>query len=142
MSRKSPYILTVILCLAACSGPAPVLYPNAHLESVGKDAAEQDIESCKEVASTAGADEGSGRAGQVATNTAVGAGAGAASGAIGGLISGAAGIGSLIGAASGAVYGLISGLFSSGGSSHTSQANMNIVNRCLQERGYEVAGWE
>ena len=134
-------MLSAMLFLAACSGPAPVLYPNDHLQSVGKEAAEQDIESCREVASTSGADEGSGRAGQVATNTAVGAGAGAASGAIGGLISGAAGIGSLIGAASGAVYGLISGLFSSG-SSQPNQANMNIVNRCLQERGYEVAGWQ
>src|SRR5215217_9540530 len=141
MASLRPYMLAGLLCCAACSSAEPVLYPNAHLQSVGQDKAEEDIESCREVADSAGAGEGIGRAGQVATNTAVGAGAGAASGAVGGAISGSAGIGSLIGAASGAVWGLISGLFSSG-SSHPNQANMNIVNRCLQERGYEVAGWQ
>jgi hypothetical protein len=136
-------IIMVALFAAStgCSGAKPVLYPNSHLQSVGQKAAEQDIDRCREFAESAGADEGSGRTGQVATNTAVGAGAGAASGAVGGAISGSPGIGSLIGAASGAVWGLLSGLFSSGRSS-PSQAHVNIVNRCLTEQGYEVAGWE
>ena len=111
------------------------------LQSVGNETAEQDIEACKEAAETAGADEGSGKAGRVATSTGVGAGVGAASGAVGGAISGAAGQGSLIGAASGAVWGLLTGLFSAG-SSQPSQAFTNYVNRCLQERGYEVTGWQ
>jgi hypothetical protein len=131
----------VLLILGGCSGPAPVLYPNAHLKSVGADAAEGDIDICREMAEAAGAKQGSGRAGEVATDTAVGAGVGAASGAVGGAISGAAGQGSLIGLASGAVWGLLTGLFRSG-SSHPSQAYVNFVNRCLEERGYEVAGWQ
>jgi hypothetical protein len=127
--------------LAGCSGPAPVLYPNPHLESVGKEIAEQDIEACREMAKEAGARERTGQAGQVATNTAVGAGVGAASGAVGGAISGAAGRGSMIGAASGAVWGLLSGLFRSG-SSQPNQAYVGFVNRCLHEKGYEVTGWQ
>lgn len=133
--------LALAVLLVACSGAQPVLYPNAHLQSIGKEAAQRDVEACRELAEAAGAEEGSGTAGQVATSTGVGAGIGAASGAVGGAISGAAGSGSLIGAASGAVWGLLSGLFRAG-SSAPNQAYINFVNRCLQERGYEVTGWQ
>jgi len=134
----------VVLTLSACSGARPVLYPNAHLESVGKEAAEQDIETCKQLAESAGAEEGSGKAGRVATGTAVGAGAGAASGALGAVISGAsAGLGSMVGAASGAVWGLLTGLFYAvAGPSQPNQAYTSFVNRCLQEKGYDVTGWQ
>lgn len=137
--------LLVVLMLSACSSARPVLYPNAHMQSVGKETVEQDIETCKELAKSAGAEEssGSGKAGRVATGTAVGAGAGAASGALGAVISGAsAGLGSMVGAASGAVWGLLTGLFYAvAGPSQPSQAYTGFVNRCLQEKGYEVTGW-
>ncbi|MBI3356779.1 MAG: hypothetical protein HY038_08430 [Nitrospirae bacterium] len=132
-----------VLFISACSSAHPVLYPNAHLESVGKDGADQDIEACKQMAESAGAEEDSGKGGRVATNTAVGAGVGAASGAVGGAISGAAGRGSMIGAASGAVWGLLTGLFSAAVSpSQPNQAYTNFVTKCLQEKGYEVTGWQ
>lgn len=137
----------IVLMLAACSSARPVLYPNAHLQSVGKDAAEQDIEVCKEMAESAGAEEhsGGGKVGRVATGTAVGAGAGAASGALGAVISGAsAGLGSMVGAASGAVWGLLTGTYHAlvGPSRQPNQAYTGFVNRCLQEKGYEVTGWQ
>ncbi|MDF0652441.1 MAG: hypothetical protein CV081_08655 [Nitrospira sp. LK265] len=131
------------LMLSACSSARPVLYPNAQLESVGKDGAERDVEACRRLAESAGAEErGGGKTGRVATSTAVGAGAGAASGAVGGAITGAAGRGSMIGAASGAVWGLLIGLFHAVGPSRPSPAYTNFVNRCLQEKGYEVTGWQ
>ena len=139
--RQTAWTLCAVMLLSACSSPQPVLYSNTHLQSVGEEAADQDIEACRELAEAAGAEEGSGKAGQVAKSTAIGGGAGAASGAIGGLISGGAGLGSLIGAASGAVWGLLMGLFSTG-SSQPSQAYTNYVNRCLQDKGYEVTGWQ
>lgn len=126
--------------LAACSGPKPVLYQNAHLQSVGKEAAEQDIEACKQMAEEAGAQQGSGKTGQVAKSTAMGGGVGAASGAVGGAISGSPGLGAAIGAASGAVWGLLMGLFTS--NSQPNPAYTNYVNRCLQDKGYEVTGWQ
>lgn len=129
------------MMLSACSSAQPVLYSNAHLQSVGKEMAEQDIKACRQLAESAGAEEGSDKAGRVATSTAVGTGVGAASGAVGGAISGAAGQGSLIGAASGAVWGLLMGLFNAG-SAPPSQAYTNYVNRCLQDKGYEVTGWQ
>jgi len=143
MKRYIAYLVCGLFFLSACSSAHPVLYPNAHLESVGKEAAGQDIEDCKQLAESAGAEEGSGKAGRVATGTVVGAGVGAASGAVGGAISGAAGRGSMIGAASGAVWGLLTGLFHAAvGPSQPNQAYTNFVNRCLQEKGYEVTGWQ
>ena len=126
--------------LTACSSAKPVLYPNAHLQSVGKEAAEQDIQECRQMAEAAGAEQKSGKAGQTAKNTAVGAGVGAASGAVGGAITGSPGLGAAIGAASGATWGFLISLFSSG--SQPSQAYTNFVDRCLQEKGYEVTGWQ
>ena len=111
MRHRDLSIIGGSLLLAGCSTAQPVLYPNAHMQSVGKEIVAQDIEACRQLAEAAGAEEGSGKAGRVATGTAVGAGVGAASGAVGGAISGAAGRGSMIGAASGAVWGLLTGLF-------------------------------
>jgi hypothetical protein len=142
MMHKVAPIIGGSLLLAACSTAHPVLYPNAHMQSVGKEIAAQDIEACRQLAETAGAEEGSGKAGRVATGTAVGAGVGAASGAVGGAIFGAVGRGSMIGAASGAVWGFLMGLFRASGSSQPNQAYSNFVNRCLQEKGYEVTGWQ
>lgn len=143
MTRVRISFIVSLLVLTACSSAHPVLYPNAHLKSIGKEAAEQDIEDCKQLAESAGADEGAGTGGRVATGTAVGAGVGAASGAVGGAVVGAAGSGSAIGAASGAVWGLLTSLFYAGfGPSQPNQAYTNFVNRCLQEKGYEVTGWQ
>jgi hypothetical protein len=143
MKRSIAYLVCGMFLLSACSSARPVLYPNAHMQSVGKEAATQDIDDCKKLAESAGAEEGSGKAGRVATGTAVGAGVGAASGAVGGAIYGAAGRGSLIGMASGAVWGLLTGLYHVfAGPSQPNQAYTNFVNRCLQEKGYEVTGWQ
>jgi hypothetical protein len=140
--RKFP-ILLVVLLLGGCSGSKPVLSSNAHLASAGKEAAENDIQDCQKMAKTAGATEGAGKTSKVASSTTVGAGVGAASGAVGGAISGAAGAGSAIGAASGAVWGLLMGLWNAAASpSQPNQAYTNFVNRCLQDKGYEVSGWQ
>jgi Glycine-zipper domain len=143
MKRSFIYLVGGLFLFSACSSAHPVLYPNAQFRSVGKEVAEQDIEACKQLAESAGAEEGAGNESRVATSTAVGAGVGAASGAVGGAISGAAGTGSAVGAASGAVWGLLMGLWHAAfGPSQPSQAYTNFVNRCLQEKGYEVTGWQ
>lgn len=135
-------ILVVVLavCLTACSTPRPILYPNAHLQSVGQAVADGDIEECESKAKAAGADRQTGGAGEVATGTAAGAGLGAAGGAVGGAISGGAGIGAAIGAASGAAVGFLGTIF--GRRSAPSAAYTNFVDRCLREKGYETTGWQ
>ena len=143
MKRSIAYLVCGMFLLNACSSARPVLYPNEHMQSVGKEAAAQDVEDCKKLAESAGAEEGNGKAGRVATGTVVGGGVGAAAGAVGGAISGAVGRGSMIGAATGAVWGLLTGLYHAfAGPSQPNQAYTNFVNRCLQEKGYEVTGWQ
>ena len=132
----------LMLGLSACSSTKPILYPNPHFQSVGKEIAEQDIEACKHLAESSDAEQGTGRAGNVATSTAMGAGVGAAGGAVGGAIYGAAGQGSLVGAASGAAMGLLRGLYYMARPAQPNQAYVNFVSRCLQEKGYDVTGWQ
>jgi hypothetical protein len=130
----------LVVSLTGCASPRPILYPNAHLQSVGQAAAARDVEECERLAKAAGADRGSGRAGEVATGTAVGAGVGAAGGAVGGAIRGGAGIGAAIGAATGAVVGFLTSIFRrrpAPGPAYT-----NFVDRCLREKGYEPTGWQ
>jgi OmpA family protein len=133
-------VVVLVLGLTACSTARPVLYPNAHLQSVGQATADLDIKDCEDRAETAGADRQEGGVGEVAAGTGVGAGVGAAGGAVGGAISGGAGIGAAVGAASGAVIGFLSSLF--GRRSGPSAAYTGFVDRCLREKGYEPIGWQ
>lgn len=132
----------IVFGVSACSSTKPILYPNSHFQSMGREAAEQDIEACKQMAESSGAQEGSGKGGNVAASTAVGAGVGAASGAVGGAIYGSAAQGSIVGAVSGAVAGLLRGIFYAARPAQPDQAYANFVSRCLQEKGYEVTGWQ
>jgi hypothetical protein len=124
--------------VAACA-PKPILYPNAHYQQVGADAAEQDIAACSEMAKEAGAKPSQGKTGQVAGNTAAGGAVGSAAGAVGGAVVGRPGPGAMVGAASGATAGFLRGLFRR---SPPNSAYKQFVDRCLEERGYEPVGWE
>jgi hypothetical protein len=139
-ARRSLPVVLVLLWMTACSTVRPVLYPNAHLQSVGQAVADRDITECEQKAEAAGVDRREGGVGDVAAGTGVGAGVGAAGGAVGGAISGGAGIGAAIGAASGAVVGFLSSLF--GRRQGPSATYTNFVDRCLREKGYEPIGWQ
>lgn len=132
------FLVLLVSLMAACA-PKPILYPNAHLKEVGEDAAEQDIEECRDMAKEAGATPSQGKTGQVAGRTAAGGAIGSAAGAVGGAVVGRPGPGAMIGAASGATGGFLRGLFRR---SPPSQAYKHFVDRCLKERGYDPVGWE
>ena len=62
------WLASALLCAAsavACSHQ-PILYPNAHLNQVGQDTANNDIKACRQVATTAGRGPGVGKVGSVA----------------------------------------------------------------------------
>jgi len=124
--------------LASCA-PKPILYPNQHYKEAGRDAADQAIEACSQMAKDAGATSSRGKTGQVAGSTAGGGAVGSAAGAVGGAVVGHAGRGAMVGAASGATAGFLRGLFRR---SPPSQAYKEFVQRCLKERGYDPVGWE
>jgi outer membrane lipoprotein SlyB len=124
--------------LAACAGtPNPVLYPNAHLQTVGQATAQRDIAQCRQLASTSGVAEQ--RDGQVGTNAAAGAAVGGASAGAWGLVRGNAAENALAGAAAGAAAGTVRGAIKN---SETSPVYKNFVQKCLRDRGYEVIGWQ
>ena len=131
--------IPLTLMAVGCASPAPVLYPNAHLEAVGRAAAERDIEDCQAQAEAHGASAEEGKGGKVAGSTAAGGGAGAATGAAGGAVRGVPGTGAAIGAATGAAAGLVRGLFTP---SQPSQVYKRFVENCLWDLGYEPIGWD
>lgn len=135
--------LVAALTVSGCATtPQPVFYTNEHLQTVGKEAADQATLECRSQAEQAGARNGaSGAVAATAESTAVGAVVGAASGAVGGAIVGAAGTGSAIGAASGATAGLLRALFGLW-NSPPDPAYAAYMTRCLQDRGFETVGWE
>jgi hypothetical protein len=135
---RLPMVLSA-LGLLACATARPVLYPNDHLRTVGQVAADQDIAECRSMAEAAGASRGSSAGGEAVKSTVGGAAAGAAAGAVGGAVVGSPGSGSAIGAASGATAGVLRSIF---GRSGPDPVYVSFVNRCLQERGYEIVGWD
>jgi len=132
----------LILCLAACAGPEPMLRSNAKFQLQGREAAKLDVAVCQKKADAAGLKPGAGnRSGNVATGAGLGLIAGAAVGASSGLIGGLPGV--TIGAAVGGALGVIVGSF--GGAYKPLEPDppyADAVVRCLIEKGYDVSGWQ
>jgi hypothetical protein len=127
----------ICLLLMACSQKRPVLYPNYHLQQVGEEAAQNDIDECIRSAKEYGASSSSN--GEVAKRTAEGGAVGAAGGAASGAVFGSAGRGAAAGAAGGAAVGFVRGLF---GSREPDPVFRRFVEKCLREKGYEPVGWK
>jgi hypothetical protein len=137
--KRPSIVLLVGLAAAGCSTPKPVLYPNAHLVSVGQAAADRDLADCKAMAEAYGASASKGAGAEAFESTAVGGGVGAATGAAGGAVLGSAGRGAAVGAATGATAGFLRGLLKR---RQPSEIHVRFVNKCLRDRGYEPIGWE
>ena len=129
-------VLILMLLVAGCA-KRPVLYPNDHLTTVGKDASQQDIDDCMALADEA--DLKDDQALEAGKKTAGGAAVGGVTGAVGGAIAGRPGFGAAIGAATGAVGGLFSWMF---GASEPDPIYVRYVDICLGEKGYRTVGWK
>ena len=139
----SPIVIgAVVLLLAACSTPEPILRSNAKLLLHGRDASKLDVAACQQKAEAAGLRPGTGsRTGNMAAGAVLGVVAGGAVGASTGLVGGPTGV--AIGAAAGGGLGLIIGLV--GGAYKPLEPDppyADAVVRCLIEKGYDVTGWE
>jgi outer membrane lipoprotein SlyB len=132
--KKIPFVILVFF-LAGCT-TGPTLYPNAHLQSVGEAQAQKDIADCEVLADQyVKSDAGI----AVAKSTAIGGAGGAVVGGAVGAVTGSLGRGVGVGAAAGAATGLVHGIVQA---SDPSPIFKNFMTKCLQERGYEVIGWE
>jgi hypothetical protein len=133
--RTFSWLLCPLVAMAGCA-QRPVLYPNTHLERVGDEVAQKDIDECIRRAEEGGAKSSKGT--EVAKDTAGGAVIGGAVGAATGAIFGNLGRGAAAGAAGGAVIGLTRGIFKS----ERDPVLRNFVERCLREKGYDPIGWK
>lgn len=130
-------MLAFLWITAGCAARyGPVLYPNPHLQSVGEEQAQRDIDECevlaeKYIKDNPGADTARG----IATGGVAGAVVGGAAGAVTGSLGRGIGVGAAVGAASGLVHGIAK-------ASRPSPLYKSFVDKCLQERGYEPLGWE
>jgi hypothetical protein len=127
------------LALAACSSAPtrPVIYPDAHYQSVGRVGADQDIDRCMALARDSGIAET--RDGEIPRKAGRGAAVGGVAAGAWGLVSGNAAERALAGAAAGAGAGVVKGAFDS---TETSPVFRNFVQRCLSNQGYHVIGWQ
>ena len=129
--------LSFLLLLVACSQKRPVLYPNYHLQEVGDETAQTEIDECISLAKKYGTSSSS--SGKVAKRTAGGGAVGAAGGAASGAVFGSVGRGAAAGAAGGAAVGCLTGLFRS---PEPDPVFRRFVEKCLLEKGYEPIGWK
>jgi len=131
-------VLAVTVLVACSSGPKrPVLYPNAHLQSVGKPQADRDADECADLARDYGVRTN--KDGDIAGRTATGAVIGGVGAGAWGLVRGDAGERAVAGAAAGAATGATRGAMES---TELNPTFKRFVERCLHERGYDVIGWE
>ena len=136
--------VTALLLLGAsvgCLSPRPILYPNAHLQSVGEESSKEDVQRCREVAKEAGDVSGAQKGPRDCGRT---YGYGCARGSRRAAPSAERSqalqeLAQRWAPPLGPPFAFLGGLFSS---SPPDPAYVNVVNQCLAERGYEVAGWE
>jgi outer membrane lipoprotein SlyB len=128
--------IAVVSATLGCAAKRPALYPNEHLDTVGTEAAQRDIDDCLKQAAAAGLKPG--YTGEVAKSTALGAATGAVMGTAVGAVTGRPGAAAAAGAAGGGVSGLLRGLFSS---RDLDPSQRQAVDDCLRDKGYQVKGW-
>lgn len=130
-------LLGLSAVLAACAGPPrPVLYPNEKLNTVGKEAAQKDVDECIHLSVEAGLEREKGKevAGESVKEGARGAIIGGAVGLVTGDVGRAAGIGAAAGAAAGGTEKAFD--------RDLDPVQKQYVDQCLRDRGYQPIGWK
>lgn len=129
-------LLLVVLLLAACAHPRPVVYPDERYKAGGEAAALADADVCmKEAKAYLKANP----AKRVARRTARGGVFGAALGMVFGAFTGNYRRAVAEGAAVGAAAGLIHGAYEAGSPDEIQRA---YAQRCMAEKGWSVIGWK
>ena len=132
-------LIVLVMALTGCStARRPVLYPNDHLNRVGEQQAEADINACMRAAEASGANDN--RSGDVARKTAKAGAVGASTGAVVGAISSntSVGRGAAVGGAGAATATMVGGAFDA---SEPTQIDTRFVDQCLRDKGYQPIGW-
>jgi hypothetical protein len=140
-SGKTMVVLLLASVVTACIAPEPTLRSNKRLQLYGRQAAQEEIDTCRQKVEQAGLTPGVHQSGNTATGALLGGLLGSAVGASAGIIGGLPGV--TIGAATGGGLGLIIGLV--GGTYKPLVPDppyIDAFERCMKEKGYEVTGWQ
>lgn len=139
LSQRSLTAIALATLLTACQTipERPMLYPNAHLNTVGDAQAQIEIDGCMKKATDYGVAES--KDGQVGKRAAQGAAIGGISSGVWGLVRGDAGELAAAGAAAGMAGGATRGAIDS---SKTNPVFKTFVQKCLSDQGYEIIGWQ
>ena len=140
-----PIVLFALLAGCAATGPSspsakPVLYPNAVLTRVGEAQAKAETDSCMARAAQAGLTPDQ-KSNQVGRRAGEGAATAGVASAVGALITGRSSDilrAGAAGAAIGGSAGAVSGAFNN---DKVNPVYRQFVQRCLQEKGFDVIGW-
>jgi len=132
-----PLLLIASVLISGCASKRPVLYPNAHFNSVGQERANWDVDECMQMARAHGAD--SDQSERIAKDTVGGAAVGGATGAAVGAVVGNLGKGAAAGAAGGAAGAMTRGIIRSDTPDAVFQ---RFVEQCLRDKGYQTIGWQ
>lgn len=125
-----------IFLISGCGAKRPVLYPNSHLNEVGKEKANQAIDDCIRLAHDYQA--GGNRTEEIAKDTGKAGVVGAATGAVIGALTGNLGRGTVIGGAAAATAAMGSGVMRS---DEPDPVFKQFVDQCLREKGFQPLGW-
>lgn len=137
MKTSIMLLLIFVVSFFACAQKRPVLYPNTHLQHVGNEQAQADIDECMRFAEDQGVKDSSGE--KVAKETAKGAAVGGTVGAGVGAVVGGTGRKAAAGAAGGGAGGFTRGVFDSG---DPDPVFARFVEKCLRDKGYAPVGWK
>lgn len=131
--KLNTYIFFITLLTFVSCSSSPVLYPNKKFEAVGEETAKSDTKKCmtkadKFLKSTKGK--------KMLKSAGAGAIFGSVIGGVAGIFTGdiAGGVaqGAVMGGAGGAAAGALS----------PDELKQRYVDRCLQEQGYQILGWD
>ena len=134
MRTRERLLATALIGSAFITGcmRRPVVYPNPQVDAA---AAERDVDGCRNQAGSPLGD----LSGAAAVTTMSGAVVGAVGGVVSGAIFGNPGAGAAAGAAGGAAASLVGMVLRP---HEPAPAYRASVERCLQDRGYEIAAWQ
>ena len=138
---KNFILLLTIFSLTSCFSYKPILFQNETYQLNGKEAADKEIDRCSKEASEYLKQFKARRAAKEAgRNAVIGGVIGTASGAIFGRNMKSTLIGTAIGAGVGAAMGALS--VAGEDKVKPDQMKQRYVANCLNQKGYEVLGWE
>ena len=137
MTRSAIFLLIAASALGGCASQPSVVDSNSYSSLDGRHQVDRDMQECAAIAQSEATTPSQANDNKVAEKVARRSASSAANSAIMGVIRGGAGQGALIGALTGATSAIVGSMFDS---SQSAPDYDTLVERCMADRGHDVAG--